>query len=169
MKYFPALLLASLFCVPAAEAMPVTVSGSGVQQPGFFGLLNVIPASPAPVRQPAGGPGTLRIEVRNANLGVKAFAVGLDLTPIGAAVRFAQNFDLVFNVTESELATVLANGHVNFGILVANVRPGTTYNASLSYNAVPEPASMSLLAIGATACGVGIRRRRSNKSAATAA
>ncbi len=80
---------------------------------------------------------------------------------VTATTPFGTSIVGTVSLTAAQLASVYSNGAFRFGFNSSVFVSDGSVEASLTYNAVPEPAAMTLLAVGGAVAGFGaIRRRR---------
>jgi PEP-CTERM motif len=95
--------------------------------------------------------------------------VNIDIDGIILAVEYVfandnlpnnRTLELIFNLTTAQMATIAADGqaivHVTTSQWVDQSLAGSWFQASISYDVVPEPATMLLLGLG----GMFLRRKK---------
>lgn len=161
-------------CGSTASAMPVSVNVGPVTSTS---LGQTVSASTTDLLMPADGVNWATITARVATSSGVTTGRDFALTFNGITVS-NPDFDLlasfsvgntitkIYSVGATTFQTLIAGGVANLSFNgsagVTKVRAGSIYSADISYNsisAVPEPASMTLLGIGAAA-GVWMMRRR---------
>ncbi|TWU18088.1 PEP-CTERM sorting domain-containing protein [Allorhodopirellula heiligendammensis] len=157
----------------AASAMPVTVQvGPSLPTSGSTVAFQSLPKNFVPGTNDTG---KFTVTLLNST-GI----AGVSMTPAITLARLdgfafaapissvltATTLTQVYDVSAATLASIASDGKVTFRVQGTGVGVGTQVMASLT--AVPEPATMTLLGLGAVA-GVVMMRRRRNQAAPLAA
>ncbi|MBN1456340.1 MAG: PEP-CTERM sorting domain-containing protein [Sedimentisphaerales bacterium] len=99
-------------------------------------------------------------QVEWVNIDIDGIILATEMVFANDNLSNERELELIFNLTSTQMAAIIADGqaivHVTTSADVDNSLAGSWFQASLSYDVVPEPATMLLLGLG----GMFLRRKK---------